>query len=300
MRIIKGYDTVLDTNTGEMLSVQRSTGEVLPAIAVNVPVGSIIYTPEQQEEYKRRKEQEDERRQWRKETGQFFFVLEEYGDAALRPATKARLVYLATYLRYDGYLALSQRIPMKFGNLKDILNLSTTEVYRFWNEVKGAYITEDNQGRMRMLGGYFQRGQLNGYAPYQKFFIDAVRTLYRNTAPKKHKHLGYVFQMLPFVNTEYNILCYNPTEKDLNYVLPLSVNDFCATIGYNVANRARLLQTYAEITFLVNGHLEQLCSFVTNGADIGISKIFINPHILYFGKCPKQVELLGKFCRIDA
>lgn len=151
-----------------------------------------------------------------------------------------------------------------------------------------------------MLGGYFQRGQLNGYAPYQKFFIDAVRTLYRNTAPKKHKHLGYVFQMLPFVNTEYNILCYNPTEKDLNYVLPLSVNDFCATIGYNVANRARLLQTYAEITFLVNGHLEQLCSFVTNGADIGISKIFINPHILYFGKCPKQVELLGKFCRIDA
>ena len=106
--------------------------------------------------------------------------------------------------------------------------------------------------------------------------------------------------MLPFVNTEYNILCYNPTEKDLNYVLPLSVNDFCATIGYNVANRARLLQTYAEITFLVNGHLEQLCSFVTNGADIGISKIFINPHILYFGKSPKQVELLGKFCRIDA
>ena len=66
MRIIKGYDTVLDTNTGEMLSVQRSTGEVLPAIAVNVPVGSIIYTPEQQEEYKRRKEQEDERRQLRK------------------------------------------------------------------------------------------------------------------------------------------------------------------------------------------------------------------------------------------
>ena len=50
MRIIKGYDTVLDTNTGEMLSVKRSTGEVLPAIAVNVPVGSIIYTPEQQEE----------------------------------------------------------------------------------------------------------------------------------------------------------------------------------------------------------------------------------------------------------
>ena len=106
--------------------------------------------------------------------------------------------------------------------------------------------------------------------------------------------------MLPFVNTEYNILCYNPTEKDLNYVLPLSVNDFCAAIGYNVENRARLLQTYAEITFLVNGHLEQLCSFVTNGADIGTSKIFINPHILYFGKCPKQVELLGKFCGIDA
>ena len=48
MRVIKGYDTVFDTNTGEMLSVQRSTGEVLPAIAVNVPVGSIIYTPEEQ------------------------------------------------------------------------------------------------------------------------------------------------------------------------------------------------------------------------------------------------------------
>ena len=52
---------MLDANTGEMLSVQRSTGEVLPAIAVNVPVGSIIYTPEQQEEYKRRKERSEGR-----------------------------------------------------------------------------------------------------------------------------------------------------------------------------------------------------------------------------------------------
>ena len=290
--MVDGYDTMVDTETGKLLSIQRSTGEVFPTMTVTFPAGSIIYTPEQQEEYKRRKSLEEERkrkaeerRQWRKDTGQFIFVLEEYRDVALNPAIKARLLYLATYLTYDGHLALSQRTPMKIKDLKTVLNLSPTGVHRFLDAVRGVFITEDNQGRMVMQGRYFRKGKINEKARYQKFFIDAVRELYRNTAPRKHRYLGYIFQMLPFVNTEYNILCLNPTEK----------NNFCSAIGYNPANQIRLIPAYTEITFGVNGHSEQLCSFVPNNTNAGEAKIFINPHILYVGKSPQRVEQMGGF-----
>ena len=84
--------------------VKRSTGEVVNSITVQVPIGTIFYTPEQQEEYKERKEDEEQkkiRRANNKPLGEFCFMnsKEKYKDVS--PQTVTRLVYLATYLPYD-------------------------------------------------------------------------------------------------------------------------------------------------------------------------------------------------------
>lgn len=301
----QGYDYFIDQETGKEKSVQLATGEVSDAITTTVPVGTIFYTPEQQEAYRLRKqleaerrEKEEQRRFWRKSAPEFFFATAESCYEDIRPATAARLIYLATYIRYDGKLWRTERRQMKRKDLLDIMGLSQTETYRFWNEVFEKYVFEDNNDTLYMRGEFFHRGKLSPGNRYQRFYVEAVRELYRLATVRQHKYLGYVFQMVPFVSKEFNILCHNSQEKDLDKVVPLSVDEFCGAANYDPANRARLIKAYSKITFPVGETQERFCSFVTDGCDIGTANIFVNPHILYHGNNAERVEVLGKFCQM--
>lgn len=268
-------------------------------------MGSITYSPKDQKAYRKRKAEEEKRRLqgeqrrfWRKNAGQFYFASTESHYKNLRPATMVRLVYLATYIGYTGKLQLTERSPMKRDSLQKILCVSKSETYRFWGEVKDQYVFECDDGQLSMSDDFFFRGKLSYGRHYQQLYIAAIRKLYQQTTPTKHKYLGYVFQMLPFINVEFNILCHNPDEKDLDNVNPLTIDEFCKTVGYSSANRARLLQEYAGITFLAGAQRECFCSFVTNGGNIGKARMFVNPHIIYHGSNGDNVQLLGKFCKV--
>ncbi len=272
-----------------------------------MPVGSIYYTPEQQRAYKERKEAERQRelenemrKQWRKNTPAFCFVSAEEQEQEIRPATMARLVYLATYLDYTGRLKRTERHPMKFSDLEDVLHLKKSEVYSFWNEVKDKYVFGDEKGCLCMHSSFARRGKLPYGERYQQIYINAVRALYNSTGSIRHKYLGYVFQMLPFINVEYNILCKNPMETNLDCIEQLSIDEFCVEVGYAPANRTRLMKAYASITFPVNGKREQFCAFITKGADIGSTKIIINPRVLYHGKKDLETQILGVLCDFSA
>jgi hypothetical protein len=143
---------------------------------------------------------------------------------------------------------------------------------------------------------WFCRGKLSPGGRYQQFYRRAVRQLYHATPVSKHGHLGQIFQILPFVNIEYNIVCRNPMETKLDKVKPLTLDEFCALVGYDPTQRGRLLRDYDAIRFDVDGRAERFCSFVTSGADLTTARIFVNPHILYHGRHPQQVQILGKFC----
>ena len=62
MQSQKGYEIITDHRNGQRLAIHLSTGEVMRAVPVEVPEGTIFYTPEQQAEYRERKRIEDERR----------------------------------------------------------------------------------------------------------------------------------------------------------------------------------------------------------------------------------------------
>lgn len=147
-----------------------------------------------------------------------------------------------------------------------------------------------------MCSDFSCRGKLPYGGRYQQIFVSSVQELYRKTRPQQHRYLGYVFQMLPYINIEYNILCTNPTEENLDLISHITLDDFCAAIGYSKNQRARLMRVYASITFSVDRKQEQFCAFVTPGADLGRTKIFVNPHILYHGKQDVQTQILGKLC----
>lgn len=104
--------------------------------------------------------------------------------------------------------------------------------------------------------------------------------------------------MLPYINYEWNTLCYNPSEKDKEKLKTeaITILEFCDLIGYDKTKYKRLMNTYNEITFNINGSQQKFCAFVVQGTNLDDSHIIINPNILYSGTDKSKVEAYGIFC----
>lgn len=292
--------------------VDPKTGEAHEINILAVPVGSRIYTPLQQEEYRKREEYNKQREQnelrsklireaSQKSGKHFYFTKANQNFDDLSPETLARLIFLNTFLTYDSsHLMLTERTRMRRKDLESVLGISHGAAVKFAKECFPKYLSEDASGFLISNCDIFKRGSIprKTYCQYERFYHTGIRAIYAVTDPKKHKHLGHIFAMLPFVNYRYNALCLNPTEQDVDKIDFLTLDKFCEMIGYDRSNISRLIKIYRNLLFEVDGHLERFVSFVNDCSDMTASKIYINPRIFYAGDSPERVEVLGAFCKI--
>lgn len=299
---VGNYEYFTD-DEGLLKCINRSTGEVSDAVEQIVPIGTSVMTPDMRAayiEYKKRKEENKYRKAANKDLGNFFFVQSNENFSKLSPQTTVRLIYLNTFADYEtNRLMLKRNTPMQHKDLIEVLKISKAAVSNFWHEVCPKYVIEDESGLMFTNTEIFIKKRLSRrvYIEYQKFYNKGIRKLYDETEPSKHKHLGYIFKMLPYINFEYNLLCYNPNESQLEKLHLMSLADFCKEINYNVSNLNRLMQIYKNLRFDSNGIQERFCSFSYDGIDRSKSSIAVNPHILYNGSDYRKVEILGAFCK---
>lgn len=296
---LKNYDFIVDESIGEVKAVSLTTGEVTEAYKCFVPAGSQILTPDRIEAYKKWREEElkkERRRSANKPLGDFFFVpaKEQFTDIA--PETVTRLVYLITFIGYDNVLMRSIRTPMRRKYLAEILNVSKATVSRLWNEVSPRYISETDGGVLLANNDIFRKGKIK-QIQYRKFYINGIRNLYEEAQRNNHRKIGYFFKLLPYINIEYNLLCYNPWETDIKRLELMSMVDFCKLIGYNIVHLNDLMYAYRNIWFTVNDGAERFCTITYNGIHNNNARIFINPRILYCGNNYEVVENLGGFCK---
>ena len=283
--------------------VNERTGEAEEAVIVALLPGSRILTREQQEAIERKKKNA-ERRYWRRQQNDelagrkgFYFIPNNTDFEGLSPSNVTRLIFLNTFLDYETGLLLESGKAIKRKDLQRLLKLSRPTVNDFWDEVSPYYLSQTADGALTTNAEIFKRGKLKRQSElYRKFYNKGIRTLYE-MAYKKCTHLGYLFMLLPFVNIQYNVLCDNPLEDELDKVDFLTVKEFCERIGYSYNQITRLASIYRNVTFDVNGKQERFCSFVTDGVDLASGRIFINPHILYSGTDYLRVEILGEFCK---
>lgn len=233
--------------------------------------------------------------------GHFYFAHEDCTQG-VKPQTLARIMFLATYLYYgSNLLYLTPKKPLRKSDLPKLMGLKTKTFYSFWAEVTGVYIWEQPDGTLKMPS-LFRRGTLKKRKRdaeslrYQKIYIEAMRQLYKQTPAAKHCHLGYVFHMFPFLNWEFNVMCWNPYETELEKIQPMSLNELCSAINYNTSQRARLLKALKKLTYLDGDITRHLFSFVTGGGcNLGDAKMFVNPRVIYRGNNWHRVEILGTF-----
>lgn len=288
------------------VAVKEGTGEIVEGTYQPIEYGSKVITPEQlqaQRDYAIRKRELNDLHNALKEFGGKFFWAngaEQFKD--IDPATVVRLFYLLTYLQYDDYsLRISKsKEPFKKSQLAKILGVSKRTADYFWKEVSPKYLIECDGYIFAVKNNIFIRGELSRdeiqiKLDYFRIYCLGVRELYKACLPSDHKRLGYIFQILPYINREYNIICHNPYETDINQIKPMNIREFCELIGYSIANANKLFQTYKEIRFRVDDHTERFVSVVYDGLNKMTGKLIINPRILYHGSDYNKVEVLGLF-----
>lgn len=283
--------------------VNMNTGEVSDAVPMLIPTGSKVITPDQLEVIEKKKEKDGVRRLRKMNNSElagrmgFYFIPNSADFKGLSSATVTRLIYLNTFLDYDNGLLIKGGRNIRKRDLADVLKLSRNTVNSFWDEVNPFYLSQTEDGTLTTNPNIFKRGKLQRQSEfYRRLYNKGVRTLYEK-AHKKSIHLGYLFQMLPYINIEYNMLCKNPLEENLDDIEVLTVKEFCRLIGYDYNQISRLANIYKHITFDIKGKQERFCSFVTDGLDLANGQIFVNPRILYSGTDYVKVQVLGKFCQ---
>lgn len=290
----------VDSYTGEVNEVDLETVSIVQRDTLN--------------NYRKRQEADsikERRAQYAAAKSKNPFVWEIYEISKMRwPDISApnitRMMYLSTYLCHEGYLATNQHRPMQKSQIQEILGCSERQFYKFWKEMTAAGVfvekadgiySDTSKLFKGSLGSPKQIAELADSGQYvMRLYVDGVRQLYEKATDKSLKTLSYVFQILPYVNREFNIVCHNPLETDLKLIKPMTLGEFCETVGYDPKNAYRMSTQLLDPSFMVDGVEQGAVRYVVDKSlDRRTFSIFINPNVYYAGFNSEQIEVLGAF-----
>lgn len=230
------------------------------------------------------------------ELGNFIWLLYNVHralDLGLKPAEFTRLIYLSTYINRDNYIVLPNGYHVKSKDLSKLLKLGITATNQFCNNVMkcGILVEEPDTKFLRLSSKVFAKGKLCeviGDNNAMRLYIGGVRYLYEKSSPREHKILYYVFQAVPYVNIQTNILCQDQYALTISKSEPLSLSDYGRLIGYDIHNISRLEDALSSIRVLG----EVVFGFMRAG---DVKYIIVNPRLFYAGSQYERVKHLGEY-----
>jgi hypothetical protein len=297
--------------TDPVIIVNSETGEVLKSYPNGVNVRS---ASERQNAIHHQKQEDNlffehlEKMKKQDERGPFVWNIHTI-DRVYLPEVSAsalnKLVYLSTYLSYDGFLIYDNHKVIERKDLGRLLWIESRQARTFWSEVTSAGILYEKDKKIYFNEDLFKRGEikLNEIAELKeydqrlvRFYVQGVRTLYESSCNTKNKNLSYIFRMLPFVNTRYNVVCYNPLETDPEKIETMQLGDFADIIGYGRCNSKQLSRAMFDPMFNFNGRDECAVRYVLcKDFSPEHYSIFVNPKVYYGGTNFSDVDALKIF-----
>lgn len=202
-------------------------------------------------------------------------------------ADAARLLYLASYMGYDGYLQKDGRY-INPSDLPGLLRIQPRESRNF-RASASCYLGSDEENRLFLQGGVFHRGALtptsvaaagaNGMK-YTRLYHSSIRYLYQS----KRKEDRFLLRLLPVIlvslDAQQNKLCKNNQS--------LSWRQLCITAGRDATHASRdktaLLQAYIKTAH----GAEAVLAYNKNG-------IYLNPRVAFAGNRAEAESLNNLF-----
>ena len=220
-----------------------------------------------------------------------------FNEINLDPQTVSRLIYLATYVEYNDKeenllirkITNNKSVAMKRKDIKLVMGLGDDVFRRFMNELLEKDMMFNVDGKFYLNSQYFTKGtvktaedEVRLCKDYTRIFIDTVRQLY-NGCPttRRHGQLGYVFQLIPFLNREENVLV-DENNK------PLGLTEICkilkVKVDGNSKNENKLETALLKFTVEVANKKHYLFKRVmVKGYNHTKDFFIINPYVIWSG-----------------
>jgi hypothetical protein len=256
--------------------------------------------------------QKDELKEHCRELGGFIhvcYVKNEllFNNLNLTRPTITRLIYLATYIDYNNrdsnllvkYGKNHKLEPLKKKDIENLMKLSNPSFLKFFNEIKEKGILFEDNKKYYLSNKYFSKGQsIYKKKEYTRIFIDSTRFFYQNSTSRQHTQLSYVFQLIPFLHYETNILCRNPDELDIDNLDILSLRDICELLKIKTSyeQMSRVENSLLKFKLIFNNKKYHLFKrIIVKGEDEKVDYFITNPLLIWKGNdVDKNKETIEK------
>lgn len=223
-----------------------------------------------------------------------------FNELKIEKANISRLIYLATYIDYNNreenllvrYSENNKVTPLNRNEIRSLLKLSERTFINFLNDMKSndlIFICED---KFYINPDYFTKGKSKLEGDYTRIFINTTKLLFENCSARQHKQLSYVYQLIPYMNHELNVICNNPNESDFTKLDKLGLKNICEILGISLtkSGMSRFESDLLKFKIEVGGRIYYIFKRVMVKGGHGKYDYFvINPKIAWSGN---NVELI--------
>jgi hypothetical protein len=273
---------ILDTETGEIVDEKNIGNKRL----ILLEEGTRILTPSQLE-YLRKKE-----RRYHDKTPYIWanFKYNKPYFTNVIDVNIPRMIYFASFCNRQGYVMANQ-------DIKGMLKISPNQAKTFKDNLMQQDIICIRDGKVYISNQAFYVGTLQDSGMhFIRLYIGANRHLYTFCTSTQHKHLSYIYRMIPFLNRQTNILSCNQHEQNTERIEYMSIKEFCNVVGYDPSHSSRLrteLSKFRIFGELAVGFFDDLTKLNPSG-----KYVIVNPHLMYGGE--REQELYKSICKLFA
>lgn len=228
-----------------------------------------------------------------------FYVKDEllYNKLNLNPADVSRFLYLATYISYnykDKNLLVKKEKgllkPMTQKDIMEVMNLGKTTFFSFIKEMKSKELIIEKNNKFYVNEKYISKGKIeNTKDRYIRLYIDTTRHLYEHCTSTKHRQLGYVLQLLPYVDFDTNHILINNEKAEIRDIMKL--------LGLSTNNKQSINKfKKALLNFTINYQGNEYYLFGAHTFEYGKefrTYFVINPLVLFAGN---NIECMQDVC----
>ncbi|GAA0102525.1 hypothetical protein UT300012_32400 [Paraclostridium bifermentans] len=220
-----------------------------------------------------------------------------FNDIGIDRANISRLIYLATFLNYNSdenpgllvkYTRFKEIIPLTKRDIFKMLKLSEYTFRAFIRDVMKLELLHMKDNKIFLNTEYFNKGSLGfNDRDYTRIYINTTRELYENSSVRSHKRLSYIFQLIPKLHPETNMLLHNPTVNTISPENKMNLNDVCKFLQIsndNYSNGKKLLKELLKFTVKVDGFQTYFFKYITVEDGSGKNDYFVvNPQVIWSG-----------------
>lgn len=234
--------------------------------------------------------------------GNFYFnIYKNLLEIDIAPQYRFRFAYLCCFMNYENMIewgdAKNENRLAVEKDLAEIWGLGKDELRYTKKALLEKGLISINNDEITINNNYCHKGKTskkNLKSGGVRMFENGIKELYNSVNSKKHKVLDIFIKILPYVNYTHNIVCRNPTEKDIHKIEPMTMTEICELIGY---------KTTASAVSMLQKQLLGLKIFKEDAILIVLRgnkrHIYINPRIFYKGNDVKDLKGLINMFDVD-